>query len=300
MAIDIKELMRKVRRIRVTSTRPADTYLSGDYKSVFKGRGIEFDEVREYIAGDDIRLIDWNVTARMGHPFVKRFREERELTVLFIVDVSGSQVFGSTSRTKAEVAAELTCLLALSAEKNHDRTGLLLANDKVFQYLRPRKGRNAVMRLVREVLAAQEYGGGTELAGALRFAGQILKRRSIIFIVSDFMCEDFSRELGLIARRHDVICCIVSDPVEEILPQVGLIRVIEPESGKSMLLDTSSSKVRTEWEKNRKQRIQRLLILFDSLGIDSVSVSTERPFISELRELFKVRQMKTRYKVRRL
>jgi uncharacterized protein (DUF58 family) len=300
MAVDIKELMKKVQRIRIVSRRPAEAYLSGDYKSVFKGRGIEFDEVREYITGDDIRSIDWNVTARMGHPFVKQYREERELTVLFIVDVSGSQVFGSTGRTKAEVAAELTCLLALSAEKNHDRIGLLLANDRVFKYLSPRKGRNAVMRLVREVLAAQEYGGSTDLAMVLRFAGQVLKRRSIIFIVSDFMCEDFSLELGIVAGRHDVICCIVSDPLEETLPRAGLIPVVDPESGKFMLLDSSSSKVRSEWEKNRKERLEKLRTLFKSLGIDSVKISTAAPFISELRKLFMERQLKMYRRIARL
>ena len=195
MAIDTKELMKQVGKIKVITNRLVDEHLSGAYHSVFKGQGIEFDEVREYMPGDDVRTIDWNVTARMGHPYIKHFSEERELTIVFLVDISGSQCFGSESRTKAEVAAEIACLLALSAIKNQDKVGLILFSDHIEKSIPPRKGRTAAMRLVREVLAAEETHHGTDIAAALRFLNNVQKRRSIIFLVSDFMDTGYEKEL---------------------------------------------------------------------------------------------------------
>ena len=188
MATDVKELMAKVGKIRILTNRLVDDRLSGDYHSTFKGQGVEFDEVRPYVAGDDVRSIDWNVTARTGTPFIKRFSEERELTVLFMVDVSGSQSYGSVARSKMELAAEVTALLALTAIRNQDKIGLVLFSDKIVKYIPPRKGRQPVMRLVREVLAAEdEATGGTDLAGALKFLNGVQKRRAVVFLVSDFM-----------------------------------------------------------------------------------------------------------------
>ncbi|MBT7067932.1 MAG: DUF58 domain-containing protein, partial [Verrucomicrobia bacterium] len=239
MAIDTKELMKQVGKIRVITNRLVDDHLSGAYHSVFRGQGIEFDEVREYVPGDDIRAIDWNVTARMGHPFIKRFSEEREMTVMFLVDISGSQGFGSGERTKAELAAEITCLLALSAIKNQDNVGLVLFSDRIEKSIPPRKGRTAVMRLVREVLAAEETRRGTDISAALRFLSNVQKRRAVVFIISDFMDRDYDRELRVMSRRHDVICCPVTDPRELQLVNAGLIEVQDPETGELCLLDTS-------------------------------------------------------------
>ena len=201
--IDVKELMAKVGKIRILTNRLIDDQLSGDYHSTFKGQGVEFDEVRPYVAGDDVRAIDWNVTARTGAPYIKRYSEERELTVLFMVDVSGSQSYGSATRSKAELAAEVASLLALTAIRNQDKIGLILFSDRIVQYIPPRKGRQSVMRLVREVLAAEDDAtGGTDIAGALRFLNGVQKRRAVVFLVSDFQAEGYEKELRVTARQR--------------------------------------------------------------------------------------------------
>ena len=247
MPLDTKALMRQVARIRVVTKRLVDDHLSGEYHSVFKGQGIEFDEVREYTPGDDVRSIDWNVTARMGHPYVKRFAEERELTIMFLVDTSGSQGFGSDRRTKSQLAAEVTCLLALSAIQNQDKVGLILFSDRIEKSVPPRKGRTAAMRIVREVLAAEETRGGTDIAAALRFLNNVQKRRAVVFVISDFMDDGYARLLRVAARKHDVICCPISDPRENALPSVGLIEVEDPETGDLVLLDTGSRALREQF-----------------------------------------------------
>ncbi len=290
MAIDTKELMKQVGKIRVITNRLVDDHLSGAYHSVFRGQGIEFDEVREYVPGDDIRSIDWNVTARMGHPFIKRFSEEREMTVMFLVDISGSQGFGSGERTKAELAAEITCLLALSAIKNQDNVGLVLFSDRIEKSIPPRKGRTAVMRLVREVLAAEETRRGTDITAALRFLSNVQKRRAVVFIISDFMDSDYDRELRVIARKHDVICCPVTDPRELQLVNAGLIEVQDPETGELHLVDTSSRTLRDAFRIQGEQRFQALAQQFRRLKIDAIWASTDRPFIDDVRKLFKKRQ----------
>lgn len=292
MPIDTQELMRQVGKIRMITTRLVDEHLSGEYHSVFKGQGIEFDEVREYSAGDDVRSIDWNVTARMGHPFVKRFAEERELTVIFLVDISGSQCFGSANRSKAEAAAELTCLLALSAIKNQDKVGLILFSDRIEKCIPPRKGRTAAMRLVREVLAAEETRRGTDIAAALRFLNNVQKRKAVVFLVSDFMDTGYIRELRVTARKHDVICCPVSDPREHELPSVGLLEVQDPESGDLMLLDTGSSSVRQSFAAAAQQEYDSLHESFRKLKIDTIYLSTGRPFADDIRRLFRQRQIR--------
>ncbi len=290
MAIDTKELMKQVGKIRVITSRLVDDKLSGEYHSVFRGQGIEFDEVREYIAGDDIRSIDWNVTARMGHPYIKRYSEERELTIIFLVDISGSQCFGSAKRSKAEVAAEITCLLALSAVKNQDKVGLILFSDRIEKTIPPRKGRRAAIRLVREVLAAEETRRGTDIAGALRFLNNIQKRKAVVFIISDFMDSNYVKELRVTARRHDVICCPVSDPVESNLPDVGLIELQDPENGNLFIVDTSSRKVRNEFKAAAEAHAAELATSFRRLKMDTIHLSTDRPFVDEVRKMFKKRQ----------
>lgn len=292
MPIDTKELMRQVGKIRIVTSRLVDERLSGEYHSVFKGQGIEFDEVREYVAGDDVRSIDWNVTARMGHPFVKRFSEERELTVMFLVDISGSQCFGSTTRSKAEVAAEVTCLLALSAIKNEDKVGLVLFSDRIEKSIPPRKGRTAVMRLVREVLAAEETRRGTDIAAALRFLNNVQKRKAVVFLISDFMDTDYERELRVASKKHDIICCTVSDPREAELPDVGLIQVEDPETGELIVVDTGSPAFRRQFGERAQREGEALRALLRRLKTDTIEVSTDRPFIDDVRKLFRQRQVR--------
>ena len=298
MAIDVKELMAKVGKIRILTNRLIDDQLSGDYHSTFKGQGVEFDEVRPYVAGDDVRSIDWNVTARTGVPFIKRFSEERELTVMFLVDVSGSQAYGSVGRSKAELAAEVSSLLALTAIRNQDKIGLVLFSDHIVKYIPPRKGRQSVMRLVREVLAAEDDAtGGTDLAGALRFLNGVQKRRAVVFLVSDFLqgregSEAYEKLLRVVARRHDVVCIPVSDPAEAQLPDVGLAELEDPESGELVLVDTSDRAVREQFAAAAQADVERRDRFFARSGIDNVPVATDRPYIQAIRALFKRRASK--------
>ena len=291
--IDTAALMKQVGRIRILTSRLVDERLSGEYHSVFKGQGIEFDEVREYSSGDDIRSIDWNVTARMGHPFVKRYAEERELTVLFVVDISGSQCFGSQTRSKSELAAELACLLALSAIRNQDKVGLILFSDRIDLCIRPRKGRTSVMRLVREVLAAGETRRGTDIAGALRFLNRIQKKKAVVFLISDFMDDAYLKELRVTARKHDVICCPVSDPRERELPDAGLLEIQDPETGALFWTDTGSAELRAAFREQASAAEASLKANFRKYGIDSVFLSTDRPIADDILRLFRQRENRT-------
>ena len=293
MPIDVKELMKQVGRIRVVTKRLVDEQLSGEYHSVFKGHGIEFDEVREYVPGDDIRTIDWNVTARMGHPFIKRFCEERELTLVFMVDISGSQCFGSRTRSKAELGAEVTGLLALSAIQNQDKVDLILFSDRIEKSIPPRKGRTAALRLVREVLAAEETRRGTSIREALRFLNNVQKRRAVVILISDFMDTGYLNELRITARRHDVICCRVFDPLESELPDVGLVELEDPETGELALVDTSSRTLRAEFARRAAAEEEELRRTFRRFSIDSLFLSTDRSFMQDIHKLF--RQRESRY-----
>ncbi len=295
MATDVRDLMAKVGKIRILTNRLIDDQLAGDYHSTFKGQGVEFDEVRPYEAGDDVRTIDWNVTARTGVPYIKRYAEERELTILFLVDVSGSQGYGSGSRSKMELAAEVTALLALTAIRNQDKIGLILFSDKIVSYIPPRKGRDSVMRLVREVLAAEDDAeGGTDIAEALRFLNGVQKRRAVVFLVSDFLApaESYERLLRATARHHDVICVPVSDPAESNLPDVGLVELEDPETGALSLVDTSSAAVRRAFADRAAEEREELKTFFLKTGIDTLAVSTDRPYIDGVRALFKRRARK--------
>ena len=294
MAADVKELMAKVGKIRILTNRLIDDQLSGDYHSTFKGQGVEFDEVRPYEAGDDVRSIDWNVTAKTGIPYIKRYSEERELTILFMVDVSGSQGYGSRGRSKMELAAEVTALLALTAIRNQDKIGLILFSDRIVKYIPPRKGRDSVMRLVREVLASEdEAQGGTDIEGALRFLNGVQKRKAVVFLVSDFLIDkNYEKLLRATARRHDLVCVPVSDPAESELPDVGLVELEDPESGELVLVDTSSKAVRGAFAAKADTEREDLRTFFLKTGIDTMNVQTDRPYINEVRGLFKRRARK--------
>jgi len=295
MATDVKELMARVGKIRILTNKLIDDQLSGDYHSTFKGQGVEFDEVRPYMVGDDVRTIDWNVTAKTGIPYIKRFSEERELTILFMVDVSGSQSYGSVRRSKMELAAEVTALLALTAIRNQDKIGLILFSDKIVKYIPPRKGRDSVMRLVREVLAAEdEASGGTDIGAALRFLNGVQKRRAVVFLVSDFLASSSAYEslLRATARHHDMVCVPVGDPAERNLPDVGLVELEDPETGELALVDTSSAKVRKAFAERAEAEEEELRRFFLKTGIDTLSISTDRPYIDAVRSLFKRRARK--------
>ena len=296
--------MAKVGKIRILTNRLIDDQLAGDYHSTFKGQGVEFDEVRPYMAGDDVRTIDWNVTAKTGEPYIKRYSEERELTILFLVDVSGSQGYGSVRRSKMELAAEVTALLALTAIRNQDKIGLVLFSDRIVKYIPPRKGRDSVMRLVREVLAAEDgAAGGTDIAEALKFLNGVQKRRAVVFLVSDFLLsgergawngerEGYERLLRAAARHHDMVCVPVSDPAEAELPDVGLVELEDPETGELALVDTSSRAVRRQFAEQAAAEREELRRFFLRNGIDTLSVSTDRPYIDAVRGLFKRRARK--------
>ncbi len=300
MATDVKELMAKVGKIRILTNKLIDDQLSGDYHSTFKGQGVEFDEVRPYVPGDDVRTIDWNVTAKTGLPYIKRFSEERELTILFMVDVSGSQGYGSVRRSKMELAAEVTALLALTAIRNQDKIGLILFSDQIVKYIPPRKGRDSVMRLVREVLAAEDSAtGGTDIAAALKFLNSVQKRRAVVFLVSDFLLSSvkpqtssFEQLLRATARHHDMVCVPVSDPAEQELPDVGLVELEDPETGELVLVDTSSAAVRRRFSATASEENEELKRFFLKTGIDTLTIATDRPYIDEVRALFKRRARK--------
>ena len=275
MPLDAAELMKKVRGIRILTSRLVDDRLAGDYHSAFKGQGLEFDEIRAYVPGDDVRSIDWNVTARTGFPQVKRFAEERQLTVIFAVDVSGSQSFGSRGRTKAELSAEIACLLALTSIRNQDNVGLLLFSDRVVKWVPPRRGRTAVLRIVREVLAADDARGGTDLAAALERLENSLHRKSVVFLVSDFQAEGYEKKLAAFARRHDLVCCPVRDPAEADLPAAGLVELEDPETGESVWADLSSPALRAAYGEGAAKRRADLAALFRRHGIDAIDFSTD-------------------------
>ena len=292
--IDTVELMRKVGNIRILTSRLVDDHLAGDYHSSFKGQGIEFDEVREYIVGDDVRSIDWNVTARTGFPHVKRFSEERELTVVFLVDVSGSQSYSSTPRPKSELAAELTCLLALTSIRNQDNIGLVLFSDRVVKTLPPRKGRKAVMRLVREVLAADEARGGTDIAGALDFLNSVMRRKAVVFLVSDFQDAGWEKRLATTAIHHDLVCCHLSDPCELRLPDAGVLELEDPETGEALWVDTSSKALREAYAAQAAARLEGLKTTFRRNRIDAMFLSTDQDPIHDVRAFFRNRAAKRR------
>ena len=292
MDVNTDDLLREVKRIRILTKRLLDDRLSGDYHSVFKGQGIEFDEARPYQAGDDVRTIDWNVTARTGEPYVKRFSEERELTVLFMVDVSGSQSFGTKGRSKAARAAELTALLAMTAMDNNDKVGLVLFSNRVIQTIAPRKGRTAVQRLVREVLAAEETREGTDLCVALRFVSATQRRKAVVFLVSDFQDEGYEKELSAFARRHDVIACRITDPAELELPNAGIVELLDPETCQTVLVDTASPDVRRAFAEAAATRRQQEARAFLRAGIDLLDIETDKPYVDAVRTLFRRRALR--------
>ena len=285
-----QEVMHQIRRIQIRSKRMVNDILAGQYESVFKGQGVEFSEVREYVPGDDIRLIDWNVTARSGHPFVKVLHEERELTVMLVVDASGSGRFGSVARFKNELAAELCAVLAFSAIKNNDKVGLIIFSDGIELYVPPSKGRKHVLRVIREVLYFKPKGQGTSIPGALHFLNGVTKRRAVVFLVSDFMADDYENELRVANRRHDLIAVTVTDPREMTLADTGLVSFIDLESGKETLVNTRDKRIRNEYAKAGQYRIERRKQILQRTGVDAINVTTDQPYVQEIFRFFRMRE----------
>lgn len=266
------EILRKVRQIEIRTRSAVNSVLSGAYSSTFKGRGMEFAEVREYIAGDEIRTIDWNVTARTGIPFVKKYVEERELTVLLVVDASSSGEFGSQKEMKGEVMATLSALLAFSAIKNNDRVGLLIFTSKVEKYIPPKKGKKHVLRVIRELLYHKPEEPGTDLGVALEQVNRLMKRRAVVFIVSDFATGDFQRPMRLLQQRHDAVAITVVDPRERDLPDVGFIELEDAETGEVVLIDTGSGEFRDTFRDEVQKESSQLRRLFRRMNTDFVEV----------------------------
>ncbi len=283
------EILAAVRRIEIRTRRLVDEVFSGEYHSVFRGRGVEFREVREYVPGDDVRAIDWNVTARQDAPFVKQFDEERELTVLLVADVSASGRFGSGERTKAATAAELCGVLAFAAVSNKDKVGLLLFSDHVEKYIPPAKGRSHVLRLIRELLTWRPRGRGTDLEAPLELIGRVLKRKATVFLVSDFWARDFSRSLRTVARRHDCVAVRLRDPRERELPAVGLVAWRDAETGQDILVDTDQARVRAQVAERAARHDEQLERMLRQSGVDLVDVSAAGSYVLPLQRFFAAR-----------
>lgn len=271
-----------------------NSLFTGEYHSVFKGQGMEFAEVREYLPGDEVRAIDWNVTARMRRPFVKRYIEERELTVMLAVDLSGSERFGTAARFKSELVTELAAVLAMSAVRNNDRVGTLLFTDRVELVVPPRKGRRHAMRVIRELLAARPVGSGTDVAGALAYLTRLLAQHTIVFVMSDFLAGGFDRELSLLVQRHDVVAVTVEDPGEHDLPNVGIARFIDPETGVLIDVNTSAPAVRTQYHRRAVEERAARQHLFRRLAIDEIVMTTEGGIVEPLLTFFRRRETRAR------
>lgn len=285
-----KEILRQVRRIEIRTTRLVNDLFGGEYQSVFKGQGIEFADVREYVPGDDIRTIDWNVTARSQHPFVKKFVEERELTVVFLVDMSGSQFFGASGKFKSEIAAEITALLAFAAVRNKDKVGLLIASDQVEKYIPVKKGRMHVLRVIREILYFQPKHRGTKLESALEYLSRVLTRTAVVFLISDFMDQGFEKHLRLMSRKNDLIAIHLKDPREESLPAVGLLEIEDPETGDRAVVDTDSGRFRSLYQQASREREDSLDRLFKSLRVDRVVINIAQSYQDPLIRFFRLRE----------
>ncbi|MDC3305524.1 DUF58 domain-containing protein [Flavobacteriales bacterium] len=282
-------LLKKVRKIEIKTKGLSNHIFAGEYHTAFKGKGMAFSEVREYQPGDDIRSIDWNVTARYNAPFVKVFEEEREMTVMLLIDVSASGNFGTQEQFKRELATELSAILAFSAIKNNDKVGVIFFTDKVEQFIPPKKGKSHILRIIREVLAFQPTGKGTDIAGALEYFNSVIKKRSICFILSDFMSKEFDRPLKIASKKHDLVALRIHDTREDILPNVGLVPMQDAETEEMIFVDTSSKKVRDNFAKNRLQATEKLRKLFPASGVDLIDITTGTDYVKPLMNFFKTR-----------
>jgi uncharacterized protein (DUF58 family) len=290
-----KEILKKVKQIQIRSSRLVNDVLAGEYVSVFKGRGMEFEDVREYQAGDDIRTIDWNVTARLGHPYIKRFKEERELTIMFLVDLSYSGEFGSMKQFKNEIATEICALLALSAVRNNDKVGLILFTDKIEKFVPPKKGKTHVLRVIREVLYYKPENKGTDISIALEYLLKVTKRKTVCFLVSDFITEGFERALRIANKRHDITAVSITDPRELEIPNVGFVELEDAETGGITLIDTSDGKMTKRFNRFNIKNMQDRANLFRGMGVDLIDVRTDSSYVEPIMKFFRTREKRLRH-----
>ena len=291
---DVAAILKKVRRIQIVANRTVNDFFAGQYKSVFRGRGMEFDAVREYQPGDDVRTIDWNVTARTGTPFVKQFCEERELTILFAVDASASGAFGSGERSKLDMMVEVAAVMMFSALKNNDKVGLVTFCDTVLGYYPPRKGKSNVLHLIRELISIEPVARPTSLAAALEFLTRVQNRRAVVFLLSDFQAPETRHSLALCNSRHDVIAVSVTDPREQVLPDVGFISLVDAETGQVVEVDTRHPKVRELFAGLAAQRAEKLSDELRRVGVDELAIRTDKDYLESFRRFFHIRERRFR------
>lgn len=289
-----KEVLKKIRRIQITTSRMVTDVFAGQYQSVFKGRGMEFHEVREYQPGDEIRSIDWNVTARMGHPYIKKFVEERELTVMLLLDSSMSCRFGSVNKMKNQLAAELCSVLAFSAIQNNDRVGIMIFTDKVEKFVPARKGLSHVLRVIREALYFNPEGRATDISAALEYLNKVTTRKTIAFLISDFFDKDFKKVLSVSNKRHDVVAVTITDRRERDMPDVGIMDLRDAETGEDLVIDTGDFALRKRYREDAIKRINDRKALFRSVHVDNIDIYTDIPYTKELIRFFRMRERRMR------
>jgi len=284
-----KDLIKRIRKLEITTRKVVSDLLAGQYHSVFKGRGMAFAEVRQYQPGDEIRIIDWNVTARMNDVFVKVFTEERELTVMLVVDVSASQEFGTRSRSRAEICAEIAAQIAFSAIANNDRVGLILFSDAVEKVIPPKKGRKHVLRVISDILSHRPASRGTDVNVGLNYVSRFAKRKAVTFLISDFLARNFDTSLRIVSRKHDLVPVMISDPLEDAFPKLGLVQLEDPETGQRALVDTSDRSVRSGYEKAMSSRREELRKLFKKLELEHVELHAGEEYVVALARFFRAR-----------
>lgn len=287
--MDTKEILKKVRKIEIKTRRLSDHIFSGEYHTSFKGRGMTFSEVRQYQFGDDVRAIDWNVTARYNEPFVKVFEEERELTMMLMVDISGSESFGTKNQLKRDMVTEIAATLAFSATQNNDKIGLLLFSDQIELFIPPKKGKSHVLRIIRELIEFESKSKKTDLSQALKYLSSVLKKKAIVFLISDFMVKDYEQTLKIASKRHDVTGIRVFDQREESIPNIGIVNMIDAETGETLLVDTTSKKVRMDYEKYYRENVDYFKDIFSKCGAGTISSRVDESYVTKLLGYFKAR-----------
>jgi uncharacterized protein (DUF58 family) len=287
--MDTKEILKKVRKIEIKTRRLSDHIFSGEYHTSFKGRGMTFSEVRQYQYGDDVRAIDWNVTARYNEPFVKVFEEERELTMMLMVDISGSESFGTKNQLKRDMVTEIAATLAFSATQNNDKIGLLLFSDQIELFIPPKKGKSHVLRIIRELIEFESKSKKTDLSQALKYLSSVLKKKSIVFLISDFMVKDYEHTLKIASKRHDVTGIRVFDQREESIPNIGVVNMLDAETGETLLVDTTSKKVRMDYEKYYRENVNYFKDIFSKCGAGTISSRVDESYVTKLLGYFKAR-----------
>lgn len=287
-----KEILAQIKHIEIKTKKLVNEIFSGEYESIFKGRGVEFSEVRQYQPGDDTRIIDWNVSARFGHLFVKKYAEERELNVILLVDLSASGAFGSFQKTKNDIATEISAILAFSAIKNNDKVGLMLFTDRIEKFVPPKGGKRHILRLIREILYFKPKHTGTRLEAALKYLNEVLKRKAVVFLLSDFFDTGYEKSLKITSKKHDLIAISINDPREAEFPDVGYVEIKDAETGGVYLINTHDKDFRKKFKEKNTERLERRKYLFKTMNLDHVEINTDKPYTKPLLSFFKARAKK--------